>query len=149
MFRLHSQIHVQDAVEAFAQKPRADQQDHGRRQFENHHVGAAPSPHRSRRSAAAFGQSVPQVRPDSQARDHGEQHSGQKARYKLADDAERELRKLAKARQVNTGEGYYQAYAAVLLENPGLYEQYQKQRATAARGTPFESTLKFPVARTE
>jgi transcriptional regulator with XRE-family HTH domain len=68
------------------------------------------------------------------------------ARYRLSDTAERKLSDLAKARQSATGEPYFQAYSTILLQNPQLYEQYQLQRARAARGTPFEKTMALPYA---
>jgi hypothetical protein len=56
------------------------------------------------------------------------------ARYRLANEAERELKNLTQARQAKTGETYYQAYAEVLLENPALYQRYLQERAVTARG---------------
>jgi transcriptional regulator with XRE-family HTH domain len=66
------------------------------------------------------------------------------ARYTLINTAERELDRLAKARQAETGNSYHKAYSEVLMENPELYVQYGQQRAEAARGTTFEKSLAPP-----
>jgi transcriptional regulator with XRE-family HTH domain len=63
------------------------------------------------------------------------------ARYTLINAAERQLDKLAKARQAKTGDSYHKSFSEVLMESPELYEQYGQQRAEAARGTPFEKSM--------
>src|ERR1700693_3304466 len=70
------------------------------------------------------------------------------ARYSLANKAERELGRLTKTRQDDTGETYYEAYSQVLLQNPALYAQYLEQRAAAARGTSLEATMARAEAKT-
>jgi len=70
------------------------------------------------------------------------------ARYSLANKAERELERLTKTRQADTGETYYEAYSQVLLQNPALYAQYLEQRAAAARGTSLEATMARAEAKT-
>lgn len=62
-------------------------------------------------------------------------------RYELNETAERELDRRARERSAQTSESFGKAYAGVLADDPKLYERYQQERADAARGTLFESTL--------
>jgi transcriptional regulator with XRE-family HTH domain len=63
--------------------------------------------------------------------------------------AERKLARLATERSAQTGETYHEAYTAVLLENPNLYEQYLQERAAAAKGTSFEASMAVGKPKTK
>jgi transcriptional regulator with XRE-family HTH domain len=66
------------------------------------------------------------------------------ARYRLTGSAEESLQQLARERQRQTGKAYAQVYAEVLREHPELYDQYQRERYDAARGTTHQSKMARP-----
>ena len=55
---LKSEVHLEEPVEALAQKSRAHQQHHGHGQLDDHEPRAEASPDRARRAAASFGEPV-------------------------------------------------------------------------------------------
>ena len=62
-------------------------------------------------------------------------------RYHAAPNAEQKIHELARARSDATGEAFEQAYVHVVYERPDLYEEYLEDRAAAAKGTGFESSM--------
>ena len=62
-------------------------------------------------------------------------------RYHAAPNAEQKLQELARARSDAAGEAFEQAYVHVVYERPDLYEEYLEDRAAAAKGTRFESSM--------
>ena len=62
-------------------------------------------------------------------------------RYHAAPNAEQKIQELARARSDATGEAFEQAYVHVVYERPDLYEEYIEDRAAAAKGTRFESSM--------
>ncbi len=62
-------------------------------------------------------------------------------RYRVAPNAEHKIDELARARVRETGEPIERARINVIHERPDLYEDYLDDRAAAAKGTRFESSM--------
>lgn len=62
-------------------------------------------------------------------------------RMRSAKSADSLLNELATERAEQTGESFEKSYSQVLLAHPELYARYNQERADAARGTQFESSL--------
>jgi transcriptional regulator with XRE-family HTH domain len=62
-------------------------------------------------------------------------------RYHAAPNAEQKIHELARGRSGETGETPSQAFAHIVYERPDLYAEYLEDRAAAAKGTGFESSM--------
>jgi len=62
-------------------------------------------------------------------------------RYRIAPSAEEKIDELARARVRETGEPVERARIDIIHERPDLYEEYLDDRAAAAKGTGFESSM--------
>ena len=62
-------------------------------------------------------------------------------RYRIAPNAEQKIEELARARVRETGEAIERARINVIHERPDLYEDFLDDRAAAAKGTNFESSM--------
>jgi acyl-CoA reductase-like NAD-dependent aldehyde dehydrogenase len=62
-------------------------------------------------------------------------------RYRIAPTAEQKIEELARARVRETGEPIERARVHIIHERPDLYEDYLDDRAAAAKGTGFESSM--------
>lgn len=62
-------------------------------------------------------------------------------RYRIAPTAEKKIEELARARARETGEAIGRARIDIIHERPDLYQDYLDDRAAAAKGTGFESSM--------